>query len=213
MGRFGWAFGAWAPAPPGRAVRPASRNRSLLTGEVGSWRTQTQTRVGAPTHQRSVCCAAQAGASWGNGGSRALLFAERFRLLGALVRRSAGPALDDLPKGSQAMFSAGEGSGDEEVEGTSELQNQAHPGRVQIRNCSSYDRALIRRGDLTIWLSPRVVTTWLAMPSGKSGGQRHDSEFAIEAALTVRLVFGLPWRQTEGLLNSMPGPRAQPDGL
>ena len=75
--------------------------------------------------------------------------------------------------------------------------------KYKIRNWASYDRALVRRGDLALWLSPRMVTTWLAMPSGKSGGQRHDSEFAIEAALTVRLVFGLPWRQTEGLLNAM----------
>ena len=72
----------------------------------------------------------------------------------ALVHRSARPALDDLPKGNQVMLSSGEGCGDEEVEGTSKLQNQAHPGRVQIRNWASYDRALVKRGDLTIWLSP-----------------------------------------------------------
>ncbi|MCP3913899.1 MAG: IS5 family transposase, partial [Actinomycetia bacterium] len=35
------------------------------------------------------------------------------------------------------------------------------------------------------------------------GGQRRYSEAAIEAALAVRLVFGLPWRQTEGLLGSV----------
>jgi hypothetical protein len=30
-----------------------------------------------------------------------------------------------------------------------------------------------------------------------------STDIAIEAALTVRLVFGLPWRQAEGLLNVM----------
>ena len=49
----------------------------------------------------------------------------------------------------------------------------------------------------------RPGTTWMAMPSAKSGGQRYISDIAIEAALTLRLVFGLPWRHTEGLLNSM----------
>ena len=83
---------------------------------------------------------------------------------------------------------------------------KVHPDcktNYKIRNWASYDRALVRRGDLTICLSPRAVTTWTAMPSGKSGGQRYDSDIAIEAALTVRLVFGLPWRQAEGLLNVM----------
>jgi hypothetical protein len=37
----------------------------------------------------------------------------------------------------------------------------------------------------------------------KPGGQRHYSDVAIEAALMLRLVFGLPWWQTEGLLNSV----------
>ncbi|NCG20913.1 MAG: hypothetical protein GWP91_18035 [Rhodobacterales bacterium] len=53
----------------------------------------------------------------------------------------------------------------------------------------------------------------MAMPSGKSDGQRCYSDVAIEIVLTLRLVFGLPRRQTEGLLNSMPGPRAQADGI
>ena len=70
------------------------------------------------------------------------------------MHRSAGPALDNLPKGNQVMLSSGESRGDEEVEGTSQLQNQAHSGRVQIRKYSSYDQALVKRGDLTIWLSP-----------------------------------------------------------
>ena len=85
-------------------------------------------------------------------------------------------------------------------------RSKVHPNfkiKYNIRNWASYDRTLVRRGDLTLWLSPRAVTTWMAMPSGKSGGQRHYSDIAIEAALTLRLVFGLPWRQTEGLLNAM----------
>jgi IS5 family transposase len=64
-------------------------------------------------------------------------------------------------------------------------------------------QARVRRGDVTIWLSPQAIQSWTAVPSLKPGGQRLYSDVAIEAALTLRLVFGLAWRQTEGLLNSV----------
>ncbi len=85
-------------------------------------------------------------------------------------------------------------------------KSKVHPGyktKYKVRNWASYDQALVRRGDLTIWLSPAALEAWTALPSLKPGGQRHYSDVAIEAALMLRLVFGLPWRQTEGLLNSI----------
>ena len=86
------------------------------------------------------------------------------------------------------------------------MKSKVHPNyksRYKVRNWASYDQALVRRGDLTLWLSPAAVEAWTALPSLKPGGQRYYSDVAIEAALTLRLVFGLPWRQTEGLLNSV----------
>ena len=44
---------------------------------------------------------------------------------------------------------------------------------------------------------------WQASPSGKPGGQRRYADLAIEAALTIRMVFHLPLRQTEGFLRSL----------
>ena len=43
----------------------------------------------------------------------------------------------------------------------------------------------------------------MAPASGKPGGQRTYSDLAIEAALTIRMVFHLPLRQTEGFLRSL----------
>jgi IS5 family transposase len=86
------------------------------------------------------------------------------------------------------------------------MKSKVHPNyktRYKVRNWASYDQALVRRGDVTIWLSPRATRAWTAVPSLKPGGQRLYSDVAIEAALTLRLVFGLAWRQTEGLLNSV----------
>ena len=41
------------------------------------------------------------------------------------------------------------------------------------------------------------------MQGTKPGSQTVYSDLAIEAALTVRLVYGLPLRQTEGFLQSI----------
>ena len=66
-----------------------------------------------------------------------------------------------------------------------------------------YVQALAWRGDITICLSPQAIQVWTAVPSLKLGGQRRYSDAAIEAALALRLVFRLAFRQTEGLLNSV----------
>ena len=61
----------------------------------------------------------------------------------------------------------------------------------------------MQRGDLTIWFTPEVIAAWQPRGDGLRGGQRRYSDVAIEAALALRLMFRLPWRQTEGLLASI----------
>ena len=73
----------------------------------------------------------------------------------------------------------------------------------RIRNWAEYEAGLRRRGDLTVWLSDAALDSWLAPPSGKPGGQPTYADIAIEAALTIRMVFHLPLRQTEGFLRSL----------
>ena len=73
----------------------------------------------------------------------------------------------------------------------------------QTRNWSEYEAALRRRGDLTVWLSDDAINSWRTLPDGKPGGQRTYANIAIEAALTIRMVFHLPLRQTEGFLRSL----------
>ena len=75
--------------------------------------------------------------------------------------------------------------------------------RYRIRNWPEYEAGLRNRGDLTVWLSDAALHAWRAPASGKPGGQRTYSDLAIEAALTVRMVFHLPLRQTEGFLRSL----------
>ena len=75
--------------------------------------------------------------------------------------------------------------------------------RYRVRNWAEYEAGLQKRGDLTVWLSDAALDSWRAAPSGKPGGQRTYANVAIEAALTIRMVFHLPLRQTEGFLRSL----------
>ncbi len=75
--------------------------------------------------------------------------------------------------------------------------------RYRVRNWAEYEAGLQQRGDLTVWLSDDALDSWRAAPSGKPGGQRTYAEIAIEAALTIRMVFHLPLRQTEGFLRCL----------
>ena len=75
--------------------------------------------------------------------------------------------------------------------------------QYRVRNWPEYEAGLRRRGDVTIWLSDQALDAWRAPASGKPGGQRRYANIAIEAALTIRMVFHLPLRQTEGFLRSL----------
>ena len=75
--------------------------------------------------------------------------------------------------------------------------------RYRIGNWPEYEAGLRRRGDLTVWLSEDAISSWREPPSGKPGGQRTYADIAIEAALTMRMIFHLPLRQTEGFLGSL----------
>jgi len=74
----------------------------------------------------------------------------------------------------------------------------------RIRNWRDYNESLKQRGSLNVWLAPDVEESWYATATvSKPGSPFIYSDAAIETALTVRKVFRLPYRQTEGLLASL----------
>jgi transposase len=77
--------------------------------------------------------------------------------------------------------------------------------RYRVTNWPQYDAALVRRGDLTVWLTEEAVTAWRAPKRAGRGGQRVYSDLAIETGLALRLVLRLALRQTEGALRSIAG--------
>ena len=75
----------------------------------------------------------------------------------------------------------------------------------KVMNWREYDAGLRQRGSLTVWFTDEAVQAWQAEPRTTRGGQPDYSPLAILTALTLRAVFRLPFRQTEGLIGSVVG--------
>ena len=87
-------------------------------------------------------------------------------------------------------------------------QNRRHHiprQRHRVTNWPEYDAALRQRGSLTVWFTEAAIAAWKAEPRTTPGGQPYYSALAIMTALTLRAVFRLALRQTEGLIDSIIG--------
>ncbi len=75
--------------------------------------------------------------------------------------------------------------------------------KYRVTNWREYERGLRSRGDITVWFSDEAREGWTPPKNGRRGGQSRYSNLAIVTALTLRMVFHLPLRQTEGFLDSL----------
>ena len=86
------------------------------------------------------------------------------------------------------------------------MKSRVHPKyktKYRVRNWASYERALIGRGNITIWLSRAAMAAWKPEGPRTRGAPPKYSDLAIETALTLRLLFHLPLRQAEGFLTGI----------
>lgn len=75
------------------------------------------------------------------------------------------------------------------------------PIRYRTTNWSEYNAALRQRGSLWVWFDPDTV--WHGGKTGKRGRPETFSDAAIQTCLTLKVLFGLPLRQTVGLVESL----------
>ncbi|MDP5220956.1 IS5 family transposase [Ruegeria sp. 2205SS24-7] len=75
--------------------------------------------------------------------------------------------------------------------------------KYRVKNWAKYNEAPRQRGNMTVWFGENAVSGWCATRSGKRGGQQRYSDLAIEMCLTLRVVFDLPLRQTQGFARSL----------
>ena len=67
------------------------------------------------------------------------------------------------------------------------MKSRVHPTyktKYRVENWQAYDRALVQRGDVTLWLAADARDAWRPSRSGRPGGQQRFSDLAIETALT-----------------------------
>ena len=76
--------------------------------------------------------------------------------------------------------------------------------RYQVKNWEEYDRALVNRGNLTIWFDEAsIAESWTPPRPVGQGKPGVYSDVAIQTCLTLKTLFRLPYRATEGLLKSL----------
>jgi hypothetical protein len=76
--------------------------------------------------------------------------------------------------------------------------------RYRIRHWKGYNQALIQRGSLTIWLDQTTIQSWKNdTPNGLPGRDQTYTDTAILTLLTLKAVFQLALRATEGLTASI----------
>jgi len=75
----------------------------------------------------------------------------------------------------------------------------ARKATYKVTNWRQYNASLVSRGDITLWLDEAVLQAWEHDNAERKVGHPFVySDMAIEALLTLRELFRLPYRQTEG---------------
>ena len=87
---------------------------------------------------------------------------------------------------------------DEIQQGEPQVQEE-----VSGRELAGVRARLRARGDVTVWFTEDALSTWTPPPTRCRGGQQRYSNLAILTALTLRMLFHLPLRQTEGFVASL----------
>jgi Transposase DDE domain len=76
--------------------------------------------------------------------------------------------------------------------------------RSKIKDWGTYNRSLIHRGSLDVWISDDALSSWENQKyTGLRGRPQVFSNAAIELCLTLRLLWKLPLRSTQGLISSL----------
>lgn len=73
----------------------------------------------------------------------------------------------------------------------------------RVCNWKEYNKALVRRGDLTFWFSPEVAMSWKKDHQSACHGNQKYTDMVIKCGLTLRQLFHLTLRAAEGMLRSL----------
>jgi len=76
--------------------------------------------------------------------------------------------------------------------------------KYRVTNWSTYDEALVKRGNVTLWFAEEVIVEqWKPAATGKRGAVVQYWDRAIQMMLTLKAVFSLTYRSVEGFGRSL----------
>ena len=81
----------------------------------------------------------------------------------------------------------------------SSARQAATKATYRIRNWREYNRALVHRGSLTVWVDQQALGAWRYQGPTQRGAQYIYSDAAIQCLLTLRAVLTCPRILVQGL--------------
>lgn len=76
--------------------------------------------------------------------------------------------------------------------------------KYRPRNWRQYNKSLVLRGSLTLWVDDKVINQWYEISKNKKPGcARLYSDLAIQCAAQIRALYRLPLRSVQGFLESL----------
>ena len=66
------------------------------------------------------------------------------------------------------------------------MKSKVHPtykAKYRVANWAAYNQALVRRGDVTVWLSSEAIAAWTPSRSGAQGGFQSSNSVRFAAGL------------------------------
>jgi hypothetical protein len=80
---------------------------------------------------------------------------------------------------------------------TTNHTKQSAKKKYRVRNWKKYNESLVKRGSLTLWIPENVSQIWT------EDGRRTYSDASIEMMITLKAMYGLSLRATEGFAQSV----------
>ncbi|WP_247233722.1 IS5 family transposase [Telluribacter sp. SYSU D00476] len=77
--------------------------------------------------------------------------------------------------------------------------------KYRLSNWLEYNKSLISRGSFALWIDQDTLDHWYYEGPRTAGGLFRYSDQCIQAALSLKAAFGLAFRQTQGLIQSILG--------
>ena len=89
------------------------------------------------------------------------------------------------------------------IQSESQADKPEEKARYKIKNWSEYNKALVNRGNISLYIDEQVLESWYDDSPNQRGGQYVYSDLCIEVLMMLKTLYKLGYRQTEGFVKSL----------